>query len=525
MYSDPPSKAPDRIWSALFWVSAGALLFLFVPIGLLSTQNFINADDVGLFNLVRERGWVATTQWFVEYSMVRPTFIGIYSALADLSLAMGFSTRAWLKMSVAVDYAMMLIAAAWLIRVLMPRIPVALAATGALMLVLGTLVSTQNVTPPLSNLLLGWVVANYSPAFAFYCATLAVLVLVLGPARKRARLFLPLVIVFLLYIGAHEVNVVGGFVVLLIVALLSVPVHRMPSAGSRLERLLAWRIRFALADRFVVGAAVFLSLFVGWFVYLHLFTSSFDNRASYTNQVSPIDAAGRAVGDIVTTLPSTYLVGSSFLLVFFVFMFLAARRYGVHRHLVGQRRLFLLMPLFVLLATALSLFAGSYMQTGTLQPRLLNYGGQHLAITLLGLALFIGTSKWVTARRFLATRPLMLVLVSLFAVTIWQNPIYGQMYDVATGIGYKFSKSLDRREDLLLLNAGKVIRFPTFHLLASHTGGTQIPWAPMVGMPPMGSMVDNYKVGLSKIYGLEGVEIVDCEKVGHLPECFYVQVP
>ena len=515
------ARRTDRFWYVVFGIVALLLFVAFLPIAILSTYNFINADDVGLYLLARDRGWLATTAWFVEYSMVRPTFIGLYSGLAELTYRLGISPLGWQRLSVAVDYILMISALTWLVKVLIPRIPVTLSLALALLAITGTFVSSQSGGWPVaSNLLLVWVVANYAPAFAFYCATLAAFAQLVS-ARSRQGLWAVLfVILFALYAGAHEVNVVGGVVLLTMAFASQVPVVRVEGA-----RLLRWRWRIGGVHRFVLWAVVVSLAIALLLTYLHLNLPSFDNRASYTNKVPFAVAAEKALVDLVSTVPRIYFAENYFLLMVFIASLLTVRRYGLNPYFSGWRAVYLLLPVGVFVIVVMSTFAGSYIQTNILQPRLLNYGGLHLTVAVIAIACLLMRVRFVRERRLIASRVLITAVFAVAFGTLANHKIYGEMVETTTGVGYKFARSLDRREDLLYLGQGEIVRFPVFHLLGSYPGGTPIPWAPLIGMPPTGPAIEDYKSRVSKIYGVKGVEIVECEKSAHLSECFYVEVP
>ncbi|MEP4379698.1 MAG: hypothetical protein ABJ215_00620 [Alphaproteobacteria bacterium] len=525
--NDNSHAGSERFWNVVFAIAAVLLLALLVPIALLSTFNFVNGDDVGLLNLVLDRGWIETTKWFATYSMVRPVFIGLYSGLADLTFSLGLTPLDWIRIVVFVDYLLPIAAATWLVRVVLPRMPFALALAFAVAMILTTLLASLTLSAPVfSNVLLAWVVSNYLPGFAFYCALLASFFLFVSKLELRKWISILLLLAFVLYAGTHEVNVVGGLVFVGAAGLVSLRWARRSSpidGGSRVSRMI--RVRPEMHSRLVYLTGIVMVLIAGAFVYLHLTVHAFDNRAGYTTKATPVEAMARAAADLVNLVPNTYLVSSPLFGILFLLAVVVSRRYGLARFMKGANRNFLLVPIPVFFVVSFVTIVGSYMQTGSAIPRLLNYTGLHLVIAVFCLGIYVGTSGVVQRRRLLGARVLAGVGFLAVAGLVAADPVYRVAFSSATGPGLKLAEGYEKRDDLLKMGRDKVVRYPLVFMMLSSGTGTPIPYAPVIGWPPSGPGADSYRSGLAKLYGVRDIEFIDCAKDPSLRECFYVQVP
>ncbi|MEP5460498.1 MAG: hypothetical protein ABJP98_05460, partial [Marinobacter alexandrii] len=292
--------AQSRIWWLGFALVAMALCLFLLPIASLSTYNFINDESSRLYLRVMEDGWVETVSWFTGHLFVRPTFFVIYAGLAELNLALGLTPLDWQKISVGFSYFLIVGSFYALLRMVMPAVPATVSLALAAALIFSVLITTLADTPPVGSiLLLSWVVVLYFPAVAAYCLVLcALLFLYQNPQRRRAHLLM--FFSFLAYAGAHDVNLLGGLVIVGLVWLASLE----GAAGGQSVLSAFPHTRRREVSRGTLTSAVFLPILmtVGM-IFLHLNVVSFGYRVDYTDKVSPVESFSTAFADLAGTLP------------------------------------------------------------------------------------------------------------------------------------------------------------------------------------------------------------------------------
>mgnify|MGYP003671931340 CR=1 FL=1 len=522
------ARRSGRVWKVAYWMLGIILVAHLVPIAALSTYNFINYEDSLLVSQVLEKGWLSAAIWVTTNLWVRPSFFLFYTLIIDISFWFDLSLMSMQKLAIAVDYVIAIAGLAWLVRVIMPRVPVALALALSAMALLATLVSSASAANVFAdNLLLAWVVTNYLPAMGAYCGALASFVLLVSRASGKLPYFLSFVFFFAWYAGAHDVNPVSGLVLIGLLAVTRIQMCRSPDA-TRGVGLPALNVRMVLEKNsnlvfWALGAATLVVAMLAW---LHVSQPAFEVRKRTSKVMEPLESMLAGASRMADTLPDVYFLNGPLVWVFLLVAAVCARRYGLHPYLAaGNGRLILLAPVVVFFALTFVSFAGIYMQTGQMHARVLHYAGLHMIVALFCLAAMAGSSPYIRRVRLVAGRAAVTVGLAAFAVMVGQTPTYSKMYESAVGPGYRFAESLSRRQDLLEMSRGQDVRFPTFYFFLSHEGGTPVPYTPIVGMIAGSNIADQYLAALKQVYGFRDLEIIDCEKMPSARECHYIMVP
>lgn len=512
----------------IFTITSVLLVLMILPYIAISTYNFFRGDDTSLYVMVMEKGWLDTVIWYSFHSMFRPTFIGVYGGFATITQYFGLNPTTWQTISVCFDFLSMVIAFSILIKVLIPRIYPFLAFSIAALAILSVITSSL-VTNIIRNnqLALTWVSANYSPSFALYCIVLSLFILFVGSPGHRIRYFFMLFVVMALYLGYHEVHMVSAFIIVCCASLLAFKINPDKALFSISIPALGFPSRISLRpemDGFIyLGSMLGLFVLVAGALIANVMTPQFAGRATYTNNVTFLEALSTAPGIILDRLPEIFFSNNIYLVLLFVIAFLVARRFGINRGLTGWNGLVLLIPTVVAVGLVYGMAVGILMQTGDFRPRIVNYSGYYLPVALVCIAALLARLRipFAPPRRLclsLATCGILAVMV-----LIAQSPLYRVVFSTATGDGYRVGKGILKREQLLLMGRSGKVRLPAFDEEYIGEGGYP-KYLPTVGTH-LRKRLEVYINQLKKIYGVKEIEFIDCRGNPEIPECFFVRVP
>jgi len=458
------SSAVQIVLKLALSIAAITAIAAILPFLAVATYSFPNFDDTTVFATIRSFGLFYSIEWYYDWVMSRVTTGTFRVFLAWLSDFLGLNIWQWNQLASVIYFSMVPFGVGAILRIVLPALSWSWTVVLACLAFVTSLclVRSSLTFDPSSTFI-------YFMSFFTYCLFLAVFYRHARGPHAGWRSGGLLCLVFLLYLGSHEIALIAGPMVIAVSFLLSFQLNR--GTAAPLATAFPWnRVRIGFhaipdLDRpSLIWLTITLVVVTAIAAAIHVFAPNIGRRAGawalYATDLTLLEAIRHGTDLFMALAQRLVRLDEPLPLLMGILTFLVAVTTPVRESLKSFGLSFLLLPTVGFVGVGL---------TGAIAVIALSGPGQ-MADRVVHYALMYGILSMMAAAILLANlAPFRLIPVSLartgaFAVLmvmawqVWTNGAFATVRDASLGAGWAYREGVAERIAKMEAGAGGTAR-------------------------------------------------------------------